>query len=130
MLKYPSVEDVISANAKVLSEIKVKKADTHEVLSRRKITEVLESVVADNGGLHDKAAKLLKGLLQAHPFASGNRRTAFTVTQNFLLYNGKETKVSDKENAYILQGIRENYYTNEEIKEWLMSGEIREFERK
>lgn len=129
MVKYPTVEDVINTNARVLSEIKVKKADTHEVLSRRKITEVLESVAADNGGLYDKAAKLLKGLLQVHPFASGNRRTAFIITQNFLFYNGKETKITGKENAYILQGIREGHYNDNEIKEWLMKGEIREFKR-
>lgn len=80
--------------------------------------------------MYDKAAALLKVLLQAHPFASGNRRTAFAVAQNFLLYNGTETKVNDKENAYILQGIREGYYADNEIKQWLVKGEIREFKRK
>lgn len=130
MAKYPSVDDIIHANAKVLAEVKVKKADLHEVLSKRKISEILEGVAANNGDLYDKAAQLLKGLLQAHPFASGNRRTAFAVAQNFLLYNGAETKVNDKENAYIFQGIREGYYTDNEIKQWLMKGEIREFKRK
>jgi len=29
----------------------------------------------------------------------------------------------------VLNGIRENYYTREEIKKWLKGGKIREFKR-
>ena len=90
---------------------------------------VIEAVEAQKGDVFDKAVVLLKGLAQAYPFASGNRRTAFLVTQNFLVYNNKEGVALGDQNAYILQGIRENYYQDLEIKEWLMKGDIREFKR-
>ncbi|MBS3133560.1 Fic family protein [Candidatus Woesearchaeota archaeon] len=72
---------------------------------------------------------MLKGLVQTHPFASGNRRTAFAVVENFLIYNGEKTKVNKSSNPKIMQGIRENYYSYEEIKNWLKGDEIREFQR-
>lgn len=130
MISYPSVEDIVLANVKVLREIKVKKADKHEVLSREKIRKLLGRVEEVKGDVYDKATILLRELVQAHPFASGNRRTAFLVTQNFLIYNEKELRMNNDQNAYILQGIREGYYSDEEIKNWLIKGEIREFKRK
>ncbi len=129
MTLYPSTEDIISVNEEVLKEIKVRKADAHKVLSRVKIDKVLESVKCSKGDLYDKAAVMLKDLIQAHPFASGNRRTAFVVVQNFLLYNSEKPKVNKDSNARIMQGIREGYYTHDEIKNWLEGGDIREFKR-
>ncbi len=73
---------------------------------------------------------LLKGLVQAHAFASGNRGTAFVVVENFLVYNSKKSGITNQANAHILQGIREGYYSDSEIKKWLMTGEIRKFKRK
>lgn len=79
---------------------------------------------------YDKATCLLKNLIQKHPFASGNRRTAFSVTERFLINNNFEIKISNEAiNAATLTGIREGYYSDEEIKEWLKTGRIREFKR-
>ena len=36
MTNYPTAEDIIEANALVVAEIKVRKADRHEVLSKAK----------------------------------------------------------------------------------------------
>jgi prophage maintenance system killer protein len=68
-------------------------------------------------------------LIQAHPFASGNRRTAFVVVENFILHNGERPKVNKDASASVLQGIREDYYNDDEIKKWLKGGTIREFKR-
>ena len=80
---YPTLEKIIEYNLLVLSIIKVKKADKPEVLSRNKIEEALEECQNLEGGIYDKASILLKGLIQKHPFASGNRRTAFIVVKIF-----------------------------------------------
>ncbi|MEK6867859.1 MAG: hypothetical protein AABX98_03495, partial [Nanoarchaeota archaeon] len=70
------------------------------------------------------------GLVQKHPFASGNRRTALIVTKYFLLENNQKFFVEDQpKQARVMQGIRENYYSHEEVKEWLKNGKIREFKR-
>ena len=130
MANYPSVEKIIELNLLALTVIKVKKADTPKVLSRSKIAQVIKECEEKEGDLFDKAAELLKGITQKHPFASGNRRTAFIATKHFLETNGQSIGISDEpQSARVMLGIREKYYTDEEIKEWIKNGKIREFKR-
>ena len=69
-------------------------------------------------------------MIQKHPFASGNRRTAFIAVKDFLLKNNELLGIKDNpEQARIMIGIRENFYKDEELKEWLKHGKIRKFER-
>lgn len=73
---------------------------------------------------------MLRGLIQKHPFASGNRRTAFIATKDFIISNNNKFGVRDEPHfARALQGIRENYYSADEIKEWIKNGKIKEFKR-
>lgn len=79
--KYPSEDEVIEFNILALSLIKVKKADKAEVLSYKKIQKVINDCKKKKKDLYNKAVILLKGLVQSHAFASGNRRTAFITTK-------------------------------------------------
>ncbi len=129
-IKYPTREKVIEYNLLVLTVIKVKKADQPKVLSNHAIDSVIEECRQTEGDTYDKAVSLLKGITQKHPFASGNRRTAFIVTKEFLLSNNAVFRIKDDPaHARVMQGIREDYYTREEIKEWIKHGKIREFKR-
>lgn len=129
-INYPTPEKIIEYNLLVLKLIKVKKADEAKVLSKAKIIEIVMECENYEGDVHDKAACLLKGLIQKHPFASGNRRTAFIVVKEFLFVNHAKFHVKDEPHyAKVMQGIRENFYTAEEIKEWIKNGQIREFKR-
>ena len=69
------------------------------------------------GDLFDKAAFLLKNLIQQHPFASGNRRTALIATEMFLVGNGIELSIS-KEDASFLKKIRQCDLDDNKIKSW------------
>lgn len=130
MVEYPSVDKIIEFNLLVLNVIKVKKSDSAEVLSKTKLFDVLALCKSFQGDLFDKAVVLLKGLVQAHAFASGNRRTAFIVVKYFLVINNKKIGIKDdSENARVMLGIREGFYSDKEIKEWLKNGKIREFKR-
>jgi death-on-curing family protein len=129
MINYPSVGEIISTNEKVLEEIRIRKSDHHDVLGEEKIERVLAATRKKKGDVYDKAVVLLKGLAQSHPFASGNRRTAFVSVENFLLYNGKKPKVNKDTRATVMQGIREGYYSDKEIRRWLEGGDIHEFKR-
>jgi death-on-curing protein len=130
MLEYPSIEKIVEFNLLSLSIIKAKRADSSKVLSRAKIEHVLVFCKEFEGDVFDKAVVLLKGLVQAHAFASGNRRTAFLAMKYFLVMNNRKTGIEDTpENAKVLLGIRENYYSGEEIREWIMHGKIKEFKR-
>lgn len=129
-LLYPTAEKIIEYNLLALTLIKVKKADQPKVLKFRALTDIIKECKEAEGDIHDKAIYLLKGIIQKHPFASGNRRTAFIVVKEFLLRNNMLFGVKDEPaHARVMQGIREDYYTNEEIKEWVKNGKIKEFKR-
>lgn len=127
---FLSVEQVIEYNVLSINLIQVKKADKAEVLSKGRLIDVVEGCKELESDVYDKAVFLLKGLIQKHPFASGNRRTAFIAVKDFLLKNNEVFGVKDNpEQARIMIGIRENFYKDEELKEWLKHGKIRKFER-
>ncbi len=96
MVQVPSPEKIIEFNLLALELIKVKKADRPKVLSKAKIMQVLEDCAQTEGDVYEKAAVLLKGLVQKHPFASGNRRTAFIAMKYFLETNGAKIAVQDE----------------------------------
>lgn len=129
MARYPTVEQLIEINKQVLIEIKVRKADRSALLlGGKKILEnIIKDVKKEKGNVYDKAVVLLRELIQRHPFESGNRRTALVTTAAFLKANNKKIKVVHDVN--ILQGIREGFYKEAEIKKWLRGGRIRAFKR-
>jgi death-on-curing protein len=127
---YPTAEKIIEYNVLALKIIKVKRADQPKILSHQRIISIIDDAKNAEGDIYDKAVVLIKGLIQKHPFASGNRRTAFVVTKEFLINNKKTFNIGDDPiQARAMQGIRENYYSDEEIKEWIKNGKIREFKR-
>ena len=129
-IKYPSAEKIIEYNILSLKFIKVKKADQPKVLSHQKIVNIIDATKEKKGDIYDKSVVLMKGLIQEHAFASGNRRTAFIVTKEFLSDNRKAFNIPDNpKQARAMQGVREEYYKDEEIKEWIKNGKIREFKR-
>jgi death-on-curing family protein len=127
---YPAPEKIIEYNVLVLNMMRFKKADKAEVLSYARIVKVVNQCRKAKGDIYDKAVCLIKGLIQEHCFASGNRRTAFLATKKFMNSNGGQFRIEvDPKYARIMQGIRENYYTDEEIREWIKNGKIKEFDR-
>jgi death-on-curing family protein len=130
-IKYISNEKLIELNILILNQIKVKKADKAEVLSNIKIQEIINLHKNKIGDIYDKAVVLLKEIIKSHAFASGNRRTAFIATKHFVTENNNKFKIKNlPENANVMQGIRENFYSDNEIKEWIKNGNIKHFKRK
>ena len=130
IIYYPVLEKVIEYNLLVLTLIKAKKADKANLLSRERLEKVIEGCKNKEGDIYDKSVVLLKGLIQNHPFASGNRRTAFIVIKDFVINNNLKFGIRDHPSqAKIMTGIREGFYTDIEIKEWIKNGKIREFKR-
>ncbi len=57
-------------------------------------------------------------------------RRIFIITKDFLRENGEKFNIEDEpKQAKVMQGIRENYYTDKEIKEWIKHGKINTFKR-
>ena len=129
-IEYPAVERVIEFNVLVLTMIKAKKSDAPHVLSRQKIAHAIEECKMAEGDICRKAAVLMRALVAAHAFASGNRRTAFVAAKAFVIENGGKFAIKDDPaHAKVMQGMREGYYKDEEIAEWMRNGKIREFRR-
>jgi death-on-curing family protein len=127
---YLSAERIIELNIFAITLIKAKKADSAKVLSETKLRAVTEYYQSMPGDIYDKAVALLKGIIQKHPFASGNRRTAFLAAKIFLTQNQARLGIKDDSaSARVLQGVREDYYSDDEIRRWLCDGTIREFIR-
>lgn len=124
---YLTAQQFIEINKTVLQEIRVKKADSHKVLNRAAIGEIVERVTTEGDSIHEKAAILLIELTQRHPFASGVRRTAYVAGKLFLEANGEEVHV--KYDPKVMQGVRERFYSRSEVVRWLKGHEIREFKR-
>ncbi len=127
-IKYLTLEELIESNSRVLKEIKVRKADRHEILSKATLEWILDTVDKLPGDVFDKAATLLFELTRKHCFGSGNKRTAYAATHLFLKANGKQ--LNAVQDPRILIGIREGFYNKDEIKNWLKGNAIREFTRK
>lgn len=129
-INYPNEDLVIEYNTLAITMFDVKKADQVKVLNYSKISKAISKCKEIEQDIYGKAAVLLKELVRAHAFASGNRRTAFITTIDFVKRNGKKFKIKDDpDNARVLTGIREEFYSIDEIKEWINNGKIRKFER-
>lgn len=130
VIVYPEPDQIIEYNLLILHIINVKKADKAKVMSHQKIVDIIDECQNFNGDLYDKAAVLMMEIIQKHAFESGNRRTAFIVTKDFVIKNGGKFNIkNDPIQARNMQGIRERYFTHNEIKEWIKNGKIREFQR-
>ena len=125
--RYLSVDEIIEANRRVLGEIKVKKADSHRILDRKGLEELVVNVEKLDGDAYRKAVFMLVGLIRGHHFASGVRRTAFAVTEVFLQANGNSLNITYEPEVFT--GIREHAYSEDEIEDWLKGNGIRRFSR-
>lgn len=129
-LLYPTVEEIQYNNTIAIEMFRRSKHDQAKTISVAYIQKIIDSIKLEPGDIYDKAATLLFELTRMHAFESGNKRTAFLTTKKFVITNGEKFKIPDKEsNVKIMIGIRENYYTQKEIKEWIKYGKIKAFKR-
>ena len=127
---YPSVDEIQYYNTIAIEMFRKNKQDQAKTISVSYIQKSIEKVKMDQGDLYNKAALLLIELTRMHAFESGNKRTAFLSTKKFVLKNEGKFNIPDTiDNVKVMIGIRENYYSQNEIKEWIMNGKIKKFER-
>ena len=113
---YPTVEEIIETNRRILEKIVVDKRDRHVVWDEEAIRRGLLSCRQAKGDVYEKAAVLLIELVKGHPFKSGNRRTAVAVVADFLGANGASFM---GHGTKVLAGIRLGGFKKEQVKAWL-----------
>jgi death-on-curing protein len=70
--------------------------------------------------LIEEAAALWESLGQNHPFAGGNKRTAFASTYTFLAINGASLAAEPEEAYDFIDGLyTANYFRFEKLAAWL-----------
>ncbi len=127
---YPSVDEIQYYNTIAIEMFRKSKSDQAKTISVSYIQKAIDKTKMNPGGIYDKAARLLIELTRIHAFESGNKRTAFLSTKKFVLKNEGKFNIPDTtNNVKVMIGIRENYYSQNEIKEWIMNGKIKKFER-
>ncbi len=129
-LRNLTVDEVIWMNRFVLEKFPAKRADQHEVLNYTGLQELIQSIRHSRKHFYAKTTLLLIGLVQGHFFASGNRRTALQAVGTFATLNRRKVYIwRIRFIRQVLIGIRERYYSDEEIKMWVKQGDIRPFNR-
>ena len=119
-IKYPIVEEVIATNKRVLEVHRAKKADKHELLgTKHQIQEIINKAKRKKGDIYIKSAILLKELTISHLFASGNRRTAYLVTNDFIYKNKKKDIEKTEKEVEIFKKIRYRDISDEELAKWI-----------
>jgi len=130
VLIYPTVEEIQYYNTIAIEMFRKSKHDKAKTINVSYIEKALKKVKKLQGNLYDKAALMLYELTLIHAFESGNKRTAFLTTKKYVLNNEGKFNIPDlTNNVKVMIGIRENYYTLNEIKEWIKNGKIKEFRR-
>lgn len=114
---YPSVKQVISYNKIIIKRFKNTKAEQHKVLNRKQIENAIKETKRFPGSIEDKAAMLVREL-QYHPFASGNRRTAY-FTMNIFLWKNKKYGILKKKKSgrQFMEKVRKGELSHQEIVE-------------
>jgi len=130
MITYPSIEEIQFNNTIAIEMFRRSKLDQAKTISSGYIQKAIDLAMTEDGDLYDKAARLLMELTRLHAFESGNKRTAFLTSKKFVLENGGDFCIPDTENnVKVMIGIRENFYTHQEVKEWILHGTIKAFKR-
>ncbi len=77
------------------------------------------AAVYESADIVRQAATLCFGLLKNHPWVGGNKRTATTITEAFLVANGWELKASIAETIKLVLAIESDRFSVDEIEMWL-----------
>jgi len=127
---YPTVDEIQYYNTIAIEMFRKSKQDKAKTISVSYIKRAIDKTKMNPGDIYDKAARLLIELTRIHAFESGNKRTAFLTTKKFVLKNEGKFNIPDTvNNVKVMIGIRENYYSQDELKEWIRYGKIKKFER-
>ena len=59
------------------------------------------------------------GIVRNHPFVDGNKRTAFTVTELFLMLNSYELTADDQSCVVTILRLAEDHLTEAEFADWI-----------
>lgn len=118
-MRYPTAEAIVELHHEILALT----GGHAGILNRGSVESAVER--AEWGpfptppDLFDRAALLLRGLCQDHPFADGNKRTAYEAADMFLGLNGKKAEAPQDAVVTFMLAVAQDAVPVEGIAEWL-----------
>ncbi len=118
-MEFPTVADIVEMHRKLLERT----GGTPGLMNVGSIESALHrcqwGFFQQAPDLLDRAAFLLRGLCQDHPFADGNKRTAFAVAEVFLRENGVLLDAAGDEVIAFMLSVAQGKENPITIAEWL-----------
>lgn len=122
----PTAEEIIAVHDMIEEEYDLKYKGTRIAAPRLTLREnVLERAAEYNDPYH-RAAVLLFGIPSVHVFEDANKRTAWTVTMEYLDRKGIVPEFSQDNEGIERIVRRAGLFDVDELAEWLETGEINE----
>lgn len=116
---FPSEETVLELHERILART----GGTWGILQRGAVHSAIERArwgpFGGDGDLAERAAMLIRGIAQDHPFADGNKRTAFEVAAVFLYRNGTSLEATADEVVAFMLAVASGEEDLETITRWL-----------
>jgi death-on-curing protein len=72
-----------------------------------------------DGDLAERAALLLRAILQEHPFVDGNKRTGFAAAETLLLLNGGHLEASKEDGLEFVLDVAQGRLTIAQMAAWI-----------
>lgn len=118
-MKFPTPDDVVTVHEQVIEE----GGGSHGVLHLGSAHAAIERCrwgpFPGEGDLAMRAALLLRGIAQDHPFADGNKRTAFLAADLFARKNGSSIEAGPEDLITFMLDVAQGRLGPEEIAGWL-----------
>ncbi len=117
-LKYLTTEEIVDIHNEIIKE-----TGGHTGVISLGNLDFIVSQIEIPRSMERKAATLLYGILTSHPFADGNKRTAFESMKVFLRLNGRSFEDDEEDLWNKLHEISSGTLKFEETVKWV-SGKV------
>ncbi len=118
-LRFPTIEEILRTHDEILA----RSGGAPGLLQRGSLEAALNRAVHGPftwaGTTAERAAFLLRGIAQDHPFVDGNKRTAFAATETFLHGNGRHIEASADDVVSFMLGVAQAELDLENIRAWI-----------
>jgi death-on-curing protein len=120
----PTPEEILAAHERIEEAFDLKYKGTMKTAPKLKIRRDVLEPASEHDDVPHRAAELLWQLISLHVFEDANKRTAWTVTRDYLRENSIEPPKDDDINEYVVRRIGK--FSTDELAAWLETGEIDE----
>jgi len=113
---YPAIDEIAEMNRRL--------GENGVLINRGNLEFLLQKIKLEKS-LTKIASTILRDMIRLHPFADGNKRTAFHTMLYFMELNGKTFKYGHKDENKIeklLNRIARKIETEAEIEKWIEGG--------